>query len=302
MMVRKPEPGSLAVAQRIRDGASAYLTPETEIAAQQERGRQRVQEWRREVERIRRSQNPPPDQKQGEASKNLGRNDQRSKHFQPPTGGAQPDGEESDADGNAGDGGEAEVSGLSEYRQMLIERQQEEAWGGRPMNAYPLRSRRPAASGRYALPGPAGTGRPLRLVPGRGVRGRCPAGRHGGWWKPSPTPHPWFLPPAATPSPPPEWNGWPSWRERPSRSCCSFNPCPASGGGACWNAWTPWPSSTAWPRPSTRYFTPWSSAGIGPCPWTPPWPCPTAGAWPWCGRAIPATAPPSPSASGGWGS
>ena len=89
MMVRKPEPGSLAVAQRIRDGASAYLTPETEIAAQQERGRQRVQEWRREVERIRRSQNPPPDQKQGEASKNLGRNDQRSKHFQPPTGGAE---------------------------------------------------------------------------------------------------------------------------------------------------------------------------------------------------------------------
>ena len=47
------------------------------------------------------------------------------------------------------------------------------------MSAQPLRSRRPAASGRYALPGPAGTGRPLRLVPGRGVRSRCPAGRPG---------------------------------------------------------------------------------------------------------------------------
>ena len=134
MMVRKPEPGSLAVAQRIRDGASAYLTPETEIAAQQERGRQRVQEWRREVERIRRSPRPPRrTEKQGEASKNLGRDGQRSKHFQPPTG---EDGsripaedEESDADGecrNDADGWIPRPGNLSPYRQMLIERQQKE--------------------------------------------------------------------------------------------------------------------------------------------------------------------------------
>ena len=129
MMVRKPEPGSLAVAQRIRDGASAYLTPETEIAAQQERGRQRVHEWRREVERIRRSQNPPPDQKQGEAGKSLGRDGQRSKHFQPPTGGQpeQSKEEEAGADGEAGDGSsEAQGENLSPYRRLLIERQQEE--------------------------------------------------------------------------------------------------------------------------------------------------------------------------------
>ena len=127
MMVRKPEPGSLAVAQRIRDGASAYLTPETEIAAQQERGRQRVQEWRREVERIRRSQNPPPDQKQGEAGKGLGRDGQRSKHFQPPTGGAKPDmveEGESGAEAEAEGGGEAQAENLSPYRQLLLERQQ----------------------------------------------------------------------------------------------------------------------------------------------------------------------------------
>ncbi|MDE2844213.1 MAG: hypothetical protein OXN21_12655, partial [Chloroflexota bacterium] len=122
MMVRKPEPGSLAVAHRIRDGASAYLTPETEIAAQQERGRQRVHEYRREVERIRQSQNPPPDQKQPPASKNLNRDGQRSKHFQPPTGGEKA--EASDDQHPETRDVEAEGENLSPYRQMLIERQQ----------------------------------------------------------------------------------------------------------------------------------------------------------------------------------
>ena len=127
MMVRKPEPGSLAVAHRIRDGASAYLTPETEIAAQQERGRQRVHEWRREVERIRQSRNTTPEQKKGEASKNLGRDGQRSKHFQPPTGGAQAEEGEADPDGEARDGGsEGQGENLSPYRRLLIERQQGE--------------------------------------------------------------------------------------------------------------------------------------------------------------------------------
>jgi len=122
MMVRKPEPGSLAVAQRIRDDASAYLTPETEIAAQQERGRQRVHEWRREVERIRQSQNTTPEQKKGEAGKNLARDGQRSKHFQPPTGAAEP--EHSDETQSGADD-ETEGDDLSPYRRLLIERQEE---------------------------------------------------------------------------------------------------------------------------------------------------------------------------------
>ena len=127
MMVRKPEPGSLEVAHRIRDGATAYITPQNEIAAQQEQGRQRVHEYRREVERIRQSQTPP-DGKPPPASKNLGRDGQRSKHFQPPTGGTpEPDGGESDADAKAVDGGgEGEGENLSPYRQLLIERHQAE--------------------------------------------------------------------------------------------------------------------------------------------------------------------------------
>ncbi len=131
MMVRKPEPGRPSVAQRIRDGASAYITPETEIAAQQERGRQRVQEWRREVERIRQSQNPPDQQQQQPAPKDLGRDGQRSKHFQPPTGGAKPD-QAGEGDPNAAgesDAGEEQGDNLTEYRQLLIERQQAEADG-----------------------------------------------------------------------------------------------------------------------------------------------------------------------------
>ena len=103
MMVREPEPGSLEVARRIRDDATAYLTPATEIAAQQERGRQRVHEYRREVERIRQSQNPPGQGKgKGNAPQNFSRDGQRSKHFQPPTGGMHP--EAAEGGESAGDG------------------------------------------------------------------------------------------------------------------------------------------------------------------------------------------------------
>ncbi len=128
MMVRKPEPGSLAVAHRIRDGASAYITPAAEIAAQQERGRQRVLEFRKEVERIRQSQNPPDQQQQPPASKDLGRDGQRSKHFQPPTGAPkpeEPDQEQSGAEGEAESGDE----NVSEYRRLLFERQQDNTEG-----------------------------------------------------------------------------------------------------------------------------------------------------------------------------
>ncbi len=120
MMVRRPEPGSLAVARRIRDGALAYITPATEIAAQQEQGRRRVEEFRKEVERIRRSQNTSG-QKQQPAPRNLGRDGQRSKHFQPPTGAPQGKAEEE----QSGEDGEAQGEELSSYRQLPIERQEE---------------------------------------------------------------------------------------------------------------------------------------------------------------------------------
>ena len=124
MMVRRPEPGSPAVAHRIRDGALAYITPEAEIAAQQERGRQRVHEYRREVERIRQSQ-VPPEKGKNQANKGQGRDNQRSKHFQPPAGETKPDG------GEAGDGGgETQVENLSPYRRLLIERQEEDKEDG----------------------------------------------------------------------------------------------------------------------------------------------------------------------------
>ena len=125
MMVRKPEPGSVAVAQRIRGDAAAYVNPQAEIAAQQERGRQRVHEYRREVERIRQSQTPP-DQAKGPANKSQGRDSQRSKHFQPPTGEQPPDqGEE----GQSSEEDDAEGGNLSPYRKLLIERQRADADG-----------------------------------------------------------------------------------------------------------------------------------------------------------------------------
>ena len=45
MAVRPPEPGDPAVADRIRAGASAYLTPEMEIEAQQAEGRRRAADY-----------------------------------------------------------------------------------------------------------------------------------------------------------------------------------------------------------------------------------------------------------------
>ena len=119
MMVRRPELGSLEVARRIRADATAYLTPEAETAAQQERGRQRVHEYRREVERIRQSQVPPA-QGKGQASKGQGRDNQRSKHFQPPAGETK---QEQPGEAESGADGETEGASLSPYRQLLVDRQ-----------------------------------------------------------------------------------------------------------------------------------------------------------------------------------
>jgi len=82
------------------------------------------------VERIRQSQTPPT-QGKGPANKSQGRDSQRSKHFQPPTGGAQPEeGEPNPDDETKGeDGDEAPGENLSPYRKLLIERQRADAGG-----------------------------------------------------------------------------------------------------------------------------------------------------------------------------
>ena len=85
MMVSKPEHGDPAVAERIKARAASYLTTEEEIAAQQAEGRRRAEEFRKAVKDIREG-NEPSTNEQKDAPKDLERGDQRSKHFQPPTG------------------------------------------------------------------------------------------------------------------------------------------------------------------------------------------------------------------------
>ena len=85
MMVSKPEHGDPAVAERIRADASSYLTTDEELAAQQAEARRRAEEFRKAVKDIREGNDPPTNEKK-DAPKDLERGEQRSKHFQPPTG------------------------------------------------------------------------------------------------------------------------------------------------------------------------------------------------------------------------
>ena len=85
MMVSKPEHGDPIVAERIHAKASSYLTTEEEIAAQQAEGRRRAEDFRKAVKDIREGNDPSKNEKK-DAPKDLERGDQRSKHFQPPTG------------------------------------------------------------------------------------------------------------------------------------------------------------------------------------------------------------------------
>ena len=85
MMVSRPEHGDPAVAQRIRAEASSYLTTDEELAAQQAEARGRAEEFRKAVKEARKGQDPSANEKK-DAPKDLERGEQRSKHFQPPTG------------------------------------------------------------------------------------------------------------------------------------------------------------------------------------------------------------------------
>ena len=85
MMVSRPEHGDPAVAQCIRAEASSYLTTDEEIAAQQAEARRRAEEFRNAVKEAKKNKQPSTNEKK-DAPKKLERDDQRSKHFQPPTG------------------------------------------------------------------------------------------------------------------------------------------------------------------------------------------------------------------------
>ena len=99
MMVKKPEPGDAGIADRIRTNASSYLMSFDEIAAQQEEGRRRVEEYRKKVKAAKASKgSPPKEQDKTEAPPDTGRRDVRSKHYQSGQGTEQQDG---DADAEA---------------------------------------------------------------------------------------------------------------------------------------------------------------------------------------------------------
>ncbi|MCY3655641.1 MAG: hypothetical protein OXG95_03385 [Chloroflexi bacterium] len=82
MEVLKPHEGSVETAARIRDEASAYLLTEEEVAALQEEGRRRVDEFRKRLEAERNKHGAEPEKR--DATGEAGRGSARSKHFQPP--------------------------------------------------------------------------------------------------------------------------------------------------------------------------------------------------------------------------
>ena len=97
MMVSKPEDGDPAIAERIKAKASSYLTTEEEIAAQQAEGRKRAEDYRKAVQDIREGKEPSTNE-QKDAPKDLERDEQRSKHFQPPTDKSAQDSDDAEAE------------------------------------------------------------------------------------------------------------------------------------------------------------------------------------------------------------
>ena len=85
MMVSKPEHGAPAVAERIRVEAASYLTTDEEIAAQQAGAEERAEEFRKAGSPAGEDRSASTEEKK-DAPRDLGRSEQRSKHFQPPTG------------------------------------------------------------------------------------------------------------------------------------------------------------------------------------------------------------------------
>ena len=89
MEVLKPAEGNPGTAARIRDEASAYLLTEEEVAALQEDGRRRVDEFRERLEAERNKHGAEPEKTDGSGRPRAG--GQRSKHYQPPSGGSADD-------------------------------------------------------------------------------------------------------------------------------------------------------------------------------------------------------------------
>ena len=106
MMVSKPEDGDPVVAERIKVLASSYLTTDEEIAAQQAEAERRAEEFRNAVKEARKGKDAQSDDEK-DAPKDLGRGDQRSKHFQPPTGRSVEDADDGE-DAEEAQDGEAE--------------------------------------------------------------------------------------------------------------------------------------------------------------------------------------------------
>ncbi|MCY4639520.1 MAG: hypothetical protein OXC94_04165, partial [Chloroflexi bacterium] len=101
MEVLKPDDGNPETAARIRAEAASYLLTEEEVAARRAEGRRRIDAWleerkKREEERKQAEQRRKqaeagalPDGGGRDAAPGApGGRDQRSKHFQPPTGGS----------------------------------------------------------------------------------------------------------------------------------------------------------------------------------------------------------------------
>ena len=98
MMVIKPEDGDAEVAERIREESGDYVLSAEEIAAQQAEIAKRADEYRNAVKDIREGKKTAKG-KEGDAPKDLERRNQRSKHFQPPTGKNRSERKDEDADG-----------------------------------------------------------------------------------------------------------------------------------------------------------------------------------------------------------
>ena len=100
MEVRKPDDGNPETAARIRAEAASYLLTEEEVAARRAEGRRRIDAWleeRKQREEQRKRQEARRKQAEagagpsggGDAAPGApGGRDQRSKHFQPPSGGS----------------------------------------------------------------------------------------------------------------------------------------------------------------------------------------------------------------------
>ena len=82
MKVREPEPGDADTAARIRADAASYLLTEQEIAARQEEGRRRVEEYREGIKALHNGGTPGAGEN-GAPGRAAGRK-RRSKHLQSP--------------------------------------------------------------------------------------------------------------------------------------------------------------------------------------------------------------------------